>query len=103
MTGAPGFRMGPFTLADLVGIDVGSAAWESMYAQFYQEPAYAPSPLIGPARRPVACYGQKTGAGWYSYKDGKKDRAAAASRRPRHARNPCGCARAITTPIYKRR
>ena len=26
MTGAPGFRMGPFTLADLVGIDVNTAA-----------------------------------------------------------------------------
>ena len=71
MTGAPGFRMGPFTLADLVGIDVNTAAWESMYAQFYQEPAYAPSPLSA-LRAAGGLYGQKTGAGWYSYKDGKK-------------------------------
>ncbi|MGE5510014.1 MAG: 3-hydroxyacyl-CoA dehydrogenase [Bacteroidota bacterium] len=71
MTGAPGFRMGPFTLADLVGIDVNTAAWESMYAQFYQEPAYAPSPLSA-LRSAGGLLGQKTGAGWYTYKDGKK-------------------------------
>ncbi len=71
MTGAPGFRMGPFTLADLVGIDIGSAAWESMYNQFYQEPAYAPSPLTA-LRAAGGLLGQKTGSGWYAYKDGKK-------------------------------
>jgi 3-hydroxybutyryl-CoA dehydrogenase len=71
MTGAPGFRMGPFTLADLVGIDIGSAAWESMYNQFYQEPAYAPSPLTA-LRAAGGLLGQKTGAGWYVYKDGRK-------------------------------
>ena len=71
MTGAPGFRMGPFSLADLVGIDVGSAAWESMYAQFYHEPAYTPSPLTA-LRAAGGLLGQKTGSGWYVYKDGKK-------------------------------
>jgi 3-hydroxybutyryl-CoA dehydrogenase len=71
MTGAPGFRMGPFTLADLVGIDIGSAAWESMYNQFYQEPAYTPSPLTA-LRAAGGLLGQKTGSGWYAYKDGKK-------------------------------
>jgi 3-hydroxybutyryl-CoA dehydrogenase len=71
MTGAPGFRMGPFTLADLVGIDIGSAAWESMYEQFYHEPAYAPSPLTA-LRAVGGLHGQKTGSGWYVYKDGKK-------------------------------
>lgn len=71
MTGAPGFRMGPFTLADLVGIDIGSAAWESMYAQFYHEPAYTPSPLTA-LRAAGGLLGQKTGSGWYVYKDGKK-------------------------------
>jgi 3-hydroxybutyryl-CoA dehydrogenase len=78
MTGAPGFRMGPFTLADLVGIDVNTAAWESMYAQFYQEPAYAPSPLSA-LRSAGGLLGQKTGTGWYAYKDGKKVEPPAAS------------------------
>ncbi len=71
LTGAPGFRMGPFTLGDMVGIDVGNAAMTSMYEQFFHEPAYAPSPLIA-LRAAGGLYGQKTGAGWYTYKDGKK-------------------------------
>lgn len=71
LTGAPGFRMGPFTLGDMVGIDVGNAAMASMYEQFFHEPAYAPSPLMA-LRAAGGLYGQKSGSGWYSYKDGKK-------------------------------
>jgi 3-hydroxybutyryl-CoA dehydrogenase len=71
LTGAPGFRMGPFTLGDMVGIDVGNAAMASMYEQFFHEPAYAPSPLMA-LRAAGGLYGQKTGSGWYTYKDGKK-------------------------------
>ena len=33
MTGAPGFRMGPFTLADLVGIDVNTAATPGVHVR----------------------------------------------------------------------
>jgi 3-hydroxybutyryl-CoA dehydrogenase len=71
LTGAPGFRMGPFTLGDMVGIDVGNAAMASMYEQFFHEPAYAPTPLMA-LRAAGGMYGQKTGSGWYTYKDGKK-------------------------------
>ncbi len=71
LVGAPGFRMGPFTLGDMVGIDVGNAAMTSMYEQFFHEPAYAPSPLMA-LRAAGGLYGQKTGSGWYTYKDGKK-------------------------------
>lgn len=71
LTGAPGFRMGPFTLGDMVGIDIGSAAMESAYAQFYQEPAYAPTPLMA-LRAAGGLLGQKTGQGWYRYEGGKK-------------------------------
>ena len=71
LTGAPGFRMGPFTLGDMVGIDIGSAAMESAYAQFYQEPAYAPTPLMA-LRAAGGLFGQKTGQGWYTYENGKK-------------------------------
>lgn len=71
LTGAPGFRMGPFTLGDMVGIDVGNAAMASMYEQFFHEPAYAPTPLMA-LRASGGLYGQKSGSGWYSYKDGKK-------------------------------
>jgi 3-hydroxybutyryl-CoA dehydrogenase len=71
LVGAPGFRMGPFTLGDMVGIDVGNAAMTSMYEQFFHEPAYAPSPLMA-LRAAGGLYGQKTGSGWYGYADGKK-------------------------------
>jgi 3-hydroxybutyryl-CoA dehydrogenase len=71
LTGAPGFKMGPFTLADMVGIDVQHGVMESIYALFYNEPAFAPFPLSA-QRVAGGLYGQKTGAGWYTYKDGKK-------------------------------
>jgi 3-hydroxybutyryl-CoA dehydrogenase len=71
LTGAPGFRMGPFTLGDMVGIDVGNAAMASMYEQFFHEPAYAPTPLMA-LRAAGGLYGQKSGSGWYGYTDGKK-------------------------------
>ena len=71
LVGAPGFRMGPFTLGDMVGIDVGNAAMTSMYEQFFHEPAYAPSPHMA-LRAAGGLYGQKSGSGWYAYKDGKK-------------------------------
>jgi len=71
LTGAPGFRMGPFSLADLVGIDVQHGVMESIYQLFYNEPAFAPFPLSA-QRVAGGLYGQKTGAGWYTYEDGKK-------------------------------
>jgi 3-hydroxybutyryl-CoA dehydrogenase len=71
LTGAPGFRMGPFTLQDLVGADVSVSVMESLLAQFYGEPMYAPQP-IQRLRVDGGLYGQKTGQGWYAYTDGKK-------------------------------
>ena len=71
MTGAPGFRMGPFSLMDLVGHDTAHAVMESIYGQFYNEPTYAPSPLMA-LRVAGGLYGQKTGQGWYTYQDGRK-------------------------------
>ena len=61
-----GFRMGPFALMDLVGIDVNHAVAESFRARSYGEPRYRPSPL---AAQKVAAgtLGRKTGEGWYRY------------------------------------
>ena len=84
LTGAPGFRMGSFTLGDMVGIDVGNAAMASMYEQFFHEPAYAPTPAMA-LRAAGGMYGQKTGAGWYAYEDGKKVEPA---QRPAPAARP---------------
>ncbi len=71
LTGAPGFKLGPFALADMVGIDVQHGVMESVYALFYNEPAFAPFP-ISAQRVAGGLLGQKTGAGWYRYEDGKR-------------------------------
>ena len=64
-----GFRMGPFALMDLVGIDVGLAVAESFHAQAYGEPRWRPSPLA--ARMAAAGrLGRKSGRGWYEYPPG---------------------------------
>ncbi|WP_431860925.1 3-hydroxyacyl-CoA dehydrogenase [Azospirillum sp.] len=70
LTGAAGFRMGPFELLDLIGIDVSHAVMESLYGQFYQEPRYRPSVL---PRQLVAAnlLGRKTGRGFYAYENGR--------------------------------
>jgi 3-hydroxybutyryl-CoA dehydrogenase len=64
-----GFRMGPFALMDLVGIDVGFAVARSFYEQSFGEPRWRPSPL---AAKLVAAgrLGRKSGHGWYEYPPG---------------------------------
>jgi 3-hydroxybutyryl-CoA dehydrogenase len=64
-----GFRMGPFELMDLVGLDVGLAVAKSFYEQSFGEPRWRPSPL---SARLVAAgrLGRKSGRGWYEYPPG---------------------------------
>jgi len=66
---AAGFRIGPFGLMDLVGLDVNHAVMKSMYQQYFEEPKYKPSFLVE-ARVAAGLLGRKTGRGWYEYKDG---------------------------------
>lgn len=68
---AMGFRMGPFELLDLTGLDVSSRVMASIYDQFQQEPRFRPSSLV-PPRVAAGLFGRKTGEGWYRYEDGKK-------------------------------
>jgi 3-hydroxybutyryl-CoA dehydrogenase len=63
---AAGFRLGPFGLMDLVGLDVAHAVMKSMYRQYYEEPKYRPSFLAEP-RVAAGLLGRKTGRGWYEY------------------------------------
>lgn len=64
-----GFRMGPFELADLVGVDVGLEVSRSFWEQSFGEPRWRPSPI---AARMVAAgrNGRKAGRGYYDYRDG---------------------------------
>jgi len=71
MREAAGFRMGPFELLDLTGLDVSGKVMESIYQQFYQEPRFRPSPLVAP-RIAAGLYGRKTSEGWYRYTDNQK-------------------------------
>jgi 3-hydroxybutyryl-CoA dehydrogenase len=66
-----GFRMGPFELMDLTGLDVSHAVMESVYQQFYDEPRFRPSAL-GANRVAGGLFGRKVGAGFYEYLDGQK-------------------------------
>ncbi|HSB90552.1 MAG TPA: 3-hydroxyacyl-CoA dehydrogenase NAD-binding domain-containing protein [Anaerolineales bacterium] len=79
---AGGFRMGPFRLMDLIGLDVNLAATRSIYEQTFGEPRYRPHPiqarLVEQGR-----LGRKSGAGFYNYSAGDPplDREAPAGER----------------------
>jgi 3-hydroxybutyryl-CoA dehydrogenase len=63
-----GFPMGPFELIDNNGADIVHRAMESVYRDFYQEPYFRPSPLLG-QRVAAGLLGRKTGLGFYRYED----------------------------------
>lgn len=65
-----GFRMGPFELFDMIGLDVSHPVMESIYDQYYQEPRYRPSPITR-QRLAAGLLGRKSGRGFYRYADGK--------------------------------
>lgn len=62
-----GFRMGPFELSDLVGVDTGFDISQSFYELSFGEPRWRPSSLQ--ARQVAAgLTGRKAGEGWYDYR-----------------------------------
>jgi len=63
---AAGFRMGPFELQDLIGIDINFATTTSVYEAFFHDPRFRPHPL---QRMMVSAgaLGRKTGRGYYRY------------------------------------
>ena len=64
-----GFRMGPFELSDLVGVDTGFDVSRSFYELGFGEPRWRPSPIQA---RMVAAglHGRKSGRGYYDYGNG---------------------------------
>lgn len=63
---ATGFKMGPFKLMDLIGMDINLAVTESMYSAFNKSPRFVPSPLqIEKVKKNEL--GKKTGKGFYEY------------------------------------
>lgn len=70
MRDVAGFRMGPFELMELTGLDVTHPATDLIYEQFYHEPRFRPSMLMR-SRLQAGILGRKTLNGFYAYSDGK--------------------------------
>lgn len=64
-----GFKLGPFELMDLTGLDVSHPVMESIYQQYYEEARYRPN-VITAQRLAGGMLGRKTGEGFYRYPDG---------------------------------
>jgi 3-hydroxybutyryl-CoA dehydrogenase len=78
-----GFRMGPFELMDLVGVDTGFEVAKSFFEQSFGEPRWRPSPITA---RYVAAglLGRKSGRGFYDYggEGSTADRSKIGQQRP---------------------
>lgn len=72
-----GFRMGPFELLDLTGLDVSLPVMESIYQLYYHEPRYRPSAKLR-QRLQGGLLGRKTGQGFYRYTNHEKQTMPAA-------------------------
>jgi 3-hydroxybutyryl-CoA dehydrogenase len=69
MKGLGGFRMGPFELMDLIGIDVNFQVTQSVYQAFFNDARYRPHPI---QQRMVdaGTLGRKSGKGFFDYPTG---------------------------------
>lgn len=63
---ASGFKMGPFRLMDLIGVDTNFSVTSSMYQLFHYDPKFRPS-RIQQQKVDAGHHGRKTGKGFYSY------------------------------------
>jgi 3-hydroxybutyryl-CoA dehydrogenase len=101
MRDAGAFRMGPFELMDLIGLDVNVAVTQSVWEGFFRDPRYAPS-LLQRELVMAGYLGRKSGRGFFDYTPGAaKPVPAVEPDRPRPARvfvrGPLGVAAALAT------
>ena len=61
-----GFKMGPFELMDLIGMDINFAVTSSLYQAFHQDSKFRPS-RIQQQKVMAGHLGKKTGRGFYDY------------------------------------
>jgi 3-hydroxybutyryl-CoA dehydrogenase len=67
---ASGFKMGPFRLMDLIGVDTNFSVTTSMYDAFWQAPKFRPSRLQQ-LKVDAGHIGRKSGRGFYTYEEDK--------------------------------
>ena len=75
MREAGGFRMGPFELMDMIGLDVNYAVTCSVWQAYFNDPRYTPS-LIQRELTDAGFFGKKSGRGFYDYSAGAEKPAA---------------------------
>ncbi|MBG8553064.1 3-hydroxyacyl-CoA dehydrogenase NAD-binding domain-containing protein [Hymenobacter guriensis] len=63
---ATGFRMGPFRLMDLIGVDTNFSVTSAMYEAFHYDAKFRPS-RIQQQKVDAGHHGRKTGKGFYEY------------------------------------
>lgn len=63
------FKMGPFELMDLIGVDVNFSVTKTVYNEYFYDPKYKPS-LLQQRMSEAKLYGRKTGKGFYDYSEG---------------------------------
>ena len=63
-----GLAMGPFTMGDMAGLDIG---WEIRKRRYKERPDFVYS-RIGDKIAEAGRFGQKTGKGWYRYETGNR-------------------------------
>ena len=61
-----GFRMGPFELMDLIGVETNLSVTESMYQLFNYDQKFRPN-RIQQKKAQAGYYGRKSGKGFYNY------------------------------------
>ena len=66
------FKMGPFELMDLIGIDVNFSVTKTVYADYFFDPKYKPS-LLQQRMSEAKLLGRKTGKGFYDYSEDSKE------------------------------
>jgi 3-hydroxybutyryl-CoA dehydrogenase len=63
------FKMGPFELMDLIGVDVNFSVTKTVYNEYFYDPKYKPS-LLQQRMSEAKLHGRKTGKGFYDYTEG---------------------------------
>ncbi|WKK86506.2 3-hydroxyacyl-CoA dehydrogenase NAD-binding domain-containing protein [Marivirga arenosa] len=61
-----GFKMGPFKLMDLIGVDTNFSVTQSMFESFYYDSKFRPS-RIQQQKVDAGHHGRKSGKGFYDY------------------------------------